>query len=99
MTSRIYNSRDALTFLLLTSLTVLVPPAGAFAQSLPTLEAESGAAYARIRHLEGEVTVTGSQGERTGDSLGVNSPVLPSDQVATGAGRVQSRGRVQGAKP
>jgi hypothetical protein len=77
------------TLLLLASLTPLIWPADALSQTTLVSGDEGGAAYGRIRYLEGEVAVTGTLGERAGESLGINSPVLPQDQVATGEGRVE----------
>jgi hypothetical protein len=76
---------------LLTSLTLLGSPAVALAQDSPAhvVDEGEGSRYGRIRHLEGELLLQGEQGQRSGDLLGVNSPVLPGDQVITGNGRVE----------
>ena len=91
MTTRIRSLQEKPTFLVLTSLTLLVLSIDALsAQSNPAEPAgEIGALYARIRYLEGPILVIGDEGERSGDLLGVNAPILPRDGILTREGRVE----------
>jgi hypothetical protein len=80
------------TFLLATSLTLPALPADALAQDSetePQVVQEDGARYARLRFADPGIRIVGQAGERTGEQAGANSPVLPGEQILTGAGRAE----------
>ncbi|TDI14012.1 MAG: hypothetical protein E2P04_01895 [Acidobacteria bacterium] len=80
-----------LLLILVTFLTVW--PAGALAQDTPSARTmvgeEDGSRYARLRYLEGQVTMEGLAGMRAGEQLELNVPILAGDRIFTGEGRVE----------
>ena len=80
-----------LLLILVTFLTVW--PAGALAQDIPSAQTvvgeEDGSRFARLRYLEGQVTVEGLAGMRAGEQLELNVPILAGDRIFTGEGRAE----------
>ncbi len=77
----------AVTAVLALSLMVAETPAhaqyGDAAADLDAIALPEGASWARVRHLEGDVTLLQDRAE-TDDDLGINAPVTPGDILETG---------------
>ncbi|MCZ6600540.1 MAG: FecR domain-containing protein, partial [Acidobacteria bacterium] len=83
----------AIPALLVLSLSVSVIPAhaqyGDAAADLDAIALPEGSSWARVRHLEGQVTLLQDRAE-TNEDLGLNAPVTPGDILETGRdGRIE----------
>ena len=79
-------------FFLLSSLGIPESPNGLLAQdatATPQVAQEEGSQYARVRFLEGDVSVVPSEAAAAPDQSGVNTPILPGDQLQTRDGRAE----------
>jgi hypothetical protein len=59
------------------------------ATATPQVAQEEGSQYARVRFLEGDVAIVPSEAAASPDQFGVNTPILPGDQLQTRDGRAE----------